>query len=132
MKPTQISNTLEIIYPDNGGYTGFSIYVWETKNTPPNEYVLVSLWGGVDGTENLKKSSCVLEARFFVFGSLMKRFLLTEDSLEKADKIFDDLFRKWQPIMDEVKARENRLHQEAGRTGIHFDEIIDNEIWLSL
>ncbi|RPI07275.1 MAG: hypothetical protein EHM64_00035 [Ignavibacteriae bacterium] len=120
------------VYPNNGGYTGISICVWDTRYNSPDKYILENPWGSVEGTKNLKKSKYVFEARFFVFGSLLQRFLIAKDSWEDLTQKADNLFLKWKPLMDEIVSKEKQLWKEPGRTGVHRDDVVTADLWLRL
>jgi hypothetical protein len=128
MKRIEISPIKEIVYPGRGGYTGFSICIWETDYSIPGSYHLMSPWGSVTGASELLKSKYVLEARFFVFGSLLDKVLINKNSLEDIEQISEKLLQGWTPIMDELTRKEKDLWKQNDRSGIHIDEMVDDKL----
>ena len=118
----------EIIYPDSGGYIGFSLTIWDTHGASMDKDILVSNWGGVEGTEGLKNSAFAFEGRFFAFGQLLRQDLRNGNTYEELKQISNNLFHRWKPIIDEIVERERRLLGEPGRKFLHIDEVVDEQL----
>lgn len=88
-----------LMYPDRGGYTGFS-FCWS---------------GGF------------FEARFFVCGQWKRRIYVPATMNEGIDHA-RYWFPKWKIIMDEIYNIENQILEERSRTREHFT-IFWNEIF---
>lgn len=85
MKPL-IEPKVKTLYPDKGGYTGFSIFVWEVE--------LERDWGTV--------RVFVLEGRYFVQGVLLDHTLHALENERNIMNFHDGLFSRWKEKMDEV------------------------------
>lgn len=128
MERKTITPMMEFVYPNRGGYTGFSVLVWGVAGEIPGSYMLVSPWGSADREAQDAKSNYVLEARFFVFGSLLGNTVEGRDFSSETDEITFFLLAKWKPLMDKITDTEKRLWGEEGRTGIHIDEVVNDEL----
>jgi len=133
MDREKIYPTIEIYYPDRGGYFGFSIVVWETNKAHYYDVLLCYQWGSLSTSQlYLKRTNYLLEARFFVFGSLLKQVLKPSNSFVSMRWLSKRISSKWKPIMNTLLDRQRILMQEKGRSGVHIDEIVDGEIRDSL
>lgn len=123
----RISPAVEIYYPDRGGWFGLSILIWESNYENYDNILLSNEWGGFSDYDNLKRDKFVLEARFFVYGSLLKQIVRTSHSLKKLMILSHNIYTKWKPIMDSLKAKEMKLHLDKSKTSIHIDEFIEDK-----
>lgn len=120
----------ETIYPDKGGYTGFSICVWNISHTPLDKVSFSNQWGRFHPDRimgNKTTADCLLEGRFFVFGSLLNLVLELRDD-KSIVVVHDRIFEVWKPLMDEIVSKETLLWKEEERQRIHIDEIVNDSL----
>lgn len=127
----------ELMYPDRGGYTGFSLFVWDTRGKPLDTVVLEREdFGSFRPSEIMKGGNGVrdyiLEGRFYVFGVLLS-MKLERGSLDRINTVFDDLRKHWTPLMDDLEKRRKALDEkkwkekktDAFGISTHIDELVD-------
>lgn len=120
----KISPSKEEIYPNRGGYTGYSLCVWFVPDENRNNAILVNAWGGFWDDRVRGNGNYVIEARFFVYGSLLSHFEERIESNDECDLIVNKFVFSWRPIMDEILYREENLWKDKDRHGIHIDEVV--------
>lgn len=103
-------------YPDNGGYIGFSVFVWD-------DIRLSAEWGGT--------SCAILEARFFVFGQLFEHIWLAHEREAVLINERQRIISAWRPIMDDIVSIEHFLQlnlESHGEDGIYISEIMSPDM----
>jgi hypothetical protein len=116
----RVEPSKEIMYPDRGGYTGFSIEFWENPHDGKS-HIFSSEFGG----HRLEPfaSEFVLEGRFFAFGKLISRVLEFGDA-EMTLELQKKLYNGWKSIMDDAIKEMNKIEGP----GISRDDIFSQEV----
>jgi hypothetical protein len=116
-----------IMYPDRSGYTGFSIGIWDIIGCDLSETLLERDYGAAKAYNATGTGDYILEARFFVFGSLPK-LIFRKYNKQEAERMASEIFSSWKPIMDNIIEKRNTLYGEPDRNSIHVDEVMTPDI----
>lgn len=86
MTQSLIEPKRKVLYPDSGGYTGFSIFVWEVE--------LERDWGRV--------RMFIMEARYYIRGVVLERNSLADENELIITTAFEHTEQRWKRKIDAV------------------------------